>query len=96
MYIYRGKLDFAPSDLQNATYEAITIMFPSEFRLGDLVYTCWQWSTLGKTTNVPCWITGIIDSVDNSDTDGNKIGFYGGNYRFDHDTTIPRALFSPS
>ena len=90
MYIYRGKLDFAPSDSQNATYEAITTMFPSEFRLGNPVYTCWQWSAFGGSKNVPCWLTGIIDSVDNSDTDGKKIGFYGGHYRFD--TTLPQGL----
>ena len=87
MYIYRGKLDFWPSHLQTATNEGITTIFPSQFRLGDPVYICWQWSTLGKVTNVPCWITGTIDSVANSGTDGNKIGFYGGDYRFD--TTIP-------
>ena len=39
---------------------------------------------------MPCWLTGIIDSVDNSDTDGKKIGFYGGHYRFD--TTLPQGL----
>jgi len=83
MYIYRGKLDFSPNDSQDATNEGITIIFPSEFRLGDPIYTCWQWSTLGKMTNVPCWLTSIIDSVDNSDTDVNKIGFYSGDYRFD-------------
>ena len=88
MYIYRGKLDFSPSHQQTATYEGITTIFPSEFRLGDPVYTFWQWSTLGKITNMPCWLTGTIDSVDNSDTDGNKIGFYGGNYRCD--TTMPQ------
>ena len=33
---------------------------------------------------MPCWLTGIIDSVTNFDIDGNKIGFYGGSdYRFD-------------
>jgi len=83
MYIYRGKLDFSPSDSQNAINEAITIIFPSESRLGDPVYTCWQWSTLGKITNVPCWLTSIIDSVANLGTGVNKIGFYGGDYRFD-------------
>ena len=84
MYIYRGKLNFSPSNSQNATYEAITIMFPSKFRLGDPVYTCWQWSTSGNRTNIPCWLTGTIESVANSDTDGNKLGFHGGSdYRFD-------------
>ena len=87
MYIYRGKLDFSPSNSQNATNEAITTIFPSHFRLGDPVYACWQWSALGRSKNVPCWITGTIDSVTNSDTDGNRIGFYGGDYRFD--TMIP-------
>jgi hypothetical protein len=84
MYIYRGKLNFSPSDSQSATNEGITIIFPSEFRLGDPVYTCWQWSTLDNWTNMPCWLTGTIDSVANCDTDGNKIGFYGGSdCRFD-------------
>ena len=89
MYIYRGKLNFSPSDSQNATNEAITIMFPSKFLLGDPVYTCWQWSALGRSKNVPCWITSTIDSVSDSDTDGNKIGFYGcSDYRFDtHETS---------
>ena len=89
MYIYRGKLDFEPSHLQTATYEGITTIFPSQFCLGDPVYICWQWTMLGKITNVPCWLTGIIDSAANSDSDGNKIGFYGGDYRFD--TTISQT-----
>jgi hypothetical protein len=93
MYIYRGKLDFSPSDSQNAKNEGITTIFPSGFHLGDPVYTCWQWSTLGKIKNVPCWLAGIIDSVDNLGTGDNEIGFYGGDYRFD--TTIPQDLSFP-
>ena len=87
MYIYRGKLFFSPSDSQNATYEGITIMFPSGFHLGDPVYTCWQWTESGNSANVPCWLTGTIESA-NSDIDDNKITFYGGScYWFD--TTTP-------
>ena len=84
MYIYRGKLDFWLSNSKHATNEGIAIMFPSEFRLGDSVYTCWQWSASGDRTNVPCWLTGTIDSVTISDTGNNEIGFYyGSDYRFD-------------
>ena len=72
-------------------YEGITTIFPLQFHLGDPIYTCWQWMMLGKIKNVPCWLTGIIDSVDNSDTDGNKIGFYGGDYRFN--TMAPQIAF---
>ena len=84
MHIYRGKLDFWLSNLKHATNEGITIMFRSSgFRLGDPVYTCWQWSASGNSTNVPCWLTCTIDSVPTSDTDGNEIGFhYGSDYRF--------------
>ena len=85
MYIYRGKLDFWLSGSKHATNEGITIMFPSgsEFHSGDPVYTCWQWSTSGNSTNVPCWLTGTIDLAPSSDTDGKEIGFYyGSDYRF--------------
>jgi hypothetical protein len=80
MYIYRGKLDFWLSNSKHATNEGITIMFPSEFRLGDPIYTCWQWSTSGNSTNVPCWLTGTIDSVTTDDIGNKEIGFYYGSY----------------
>ena len=84
MYIYRGKLDFWSSNLKHATNEGITVMFPSEFRVGDPVYTCWQWSASGNSTNVPCWLTGTIDSASFLDIGKNEIGFYyGSDYRFD-------------
>ena len=84
MFIYRGKLNFSPSNSKNAIYEGITIMFPSEIRSGDPIYTCWQWSTSGNSTNVPCWLTGTIDSVTISDIGRNEIGFYyGSDYRSD-------------
>ena len=41
---------------------------------------------------MPCLLSGIIDSVDNSGTDGNKISFNGGDYRFDIMTT-PTSSF---
>ena len=92
MYIYRGKLDFSPSQSQTATNEGITIIFPSEFRLGDPVYTCWQWSTSDDKTNIPCWLTGAINLVANFDT-GKKIGYSGGSdCRFDTTRLYPSNL----
>ena len=90
MYIYRGKLDFWLRNSKHATDEGITIMFPSEFRLGDPVYTCWQWSASEDKTNVPCWLTGTIDSVTISDNGNKEISFYyGSDYRFDDIRSYP-------
>jgi len=77
MYIYRGKLVIK----EWTENEGITVIFPSEFRLGDPVYTCWQWKG-SPEKNISAFYTGTIDELTVTSKD-RRIGFYlGEEYSF--------------
>ncbi|KAK0447805.1 uncharacterized protein EV420DRAFT_1622339 [Desarmillaria tabescens] len=77
MYVYRGSL----FDSSYAVNEAITIVFPTDFCLGELVSAFWQWTKDAEgNEKVNVSYNGIIDSV----TLAKKIGCsYDHYYRFD-------------
>lgn len=77
MLIYRGKL----SMYQYAVNEGITLIFPSELRLGDPVYICWQWTkTTTGATNKPAFYVNIIDETTVRSNTVSHLGFSGGDY----------------
>ncbi|KAN0092197.1 hypothetical protein V8E51_018044 [Hyaloscypha variabilis] len=60
MLIYRGKLNFG----DYAVNEGITVMFPSGFQLGDLIYTFWQWTEMKDgRTKVKAFYNCVIDEA---------------------------------
>lgn len=78
MYVYRGKFDW----FEYAVNEAITIVFPTNLILGELVSAFWQWTIDDEgTEKVNVSYNGIIDSVTLAE---KKIGFfYDQYYNFD-------------
>ncbi len=78
MYVYRGKFDW----FEYAVNEAITVVFPTDLILGELVSAFWQWTKDSQgTQKVNTSSNGIIDSVTVAE---KKIGFfYDQYYKFD-------------
>ncbi len=79
MYIYRGKLNFN----ELVENEGITVVFPLEFRIGDPVYSIWQWTKTNEGAEKEnSFYSGTVDAL--TVTDPKKIGFnYDTVYAFD-------------